>query len=78
MDRKYFYDKQRQLEQERLAELRKKQDNVEYHLRKNPSFSYNKIPNMTDALRKVQTGTHKDVTIDKEYDRLVNSSYKYK
>ena len=78
MDRKYFYDKQRQLEQERLAELRKKQDNVEYHLRKNPSFSYNKIPNMTDALRKVQTGKHKDVTIDKDYDRLVNSSYKYK
>tara|TARA_E500000178_G_C17005753_1_gene748034 strand:- start:480 stop:716 length:237 start_codon:yes stop_codon:yes gene_type:complete len=78
MDRKYFYDKQRQLEQERLAELRKKQDNVEYHLRKNPSFSDNKIPNMTDALRKVQTGKHKDVTIDKDYDRLVNSSYKYK
>lgn len=78
MDRKYFYDKQRQLEQERLAELKKRQDNVEYHLRKNLSVSYNKIPNMTDALRKVQTGKHKDVTIGKDYDRLVNSSYKYK
>ena len=33
---------------------------------------------MTDALRKVQTGKHKDTTIDSEYDRLVNSSYKYK
>tara|TARA_Y100001978_G_C23566155_1_gene371748 strand:+ start:30 stop:266 length:237 start_codon:yes stop_codon:yes gene_type:complete len=78
MDREYFYKKQRQLEQERLAELKKRQDNVEYHLRKNPSVSYNKIPNMTDALRKVQTGKHKDTTIDSEYDRLVNSSYKYK
>ena len=38
-----------------VIELKKRQDNVEYHLRKNPSVSYNKIPNMTDALRKVQT-----------------------
>ena len=33
---------------------------------------------MRDALRKVQTGKHKDTTIDAEYDRLVNGSYKYK
>jgi len=78
MDREYFYKKQRQLEQERLAELKKRQDNVEYHLRKNPSVSYDKIPNMRDALRKVQTGKHKDTTFDANYERLTNSSYKYK
>ena len=52
MDREYFYKKQRQLEQERLSELKKRQDNVEYHLRKNPSVSYDKIPNMTRCFTK--------------------------
>ena len=61
MDREYFYKKQRQLEQDSLvSELKKRQDNVEYHLRKNPSVSYDKIPNMTRLQRKVQTGKHKD------------------
>lgn len=78
MDREYFYAKQRQLEQERETELQKRKDNLDFHLRKNPSNSYASIPNMRDALRKVQTGKHKDTTIDAEYDRLVNGSYKYK
>ena len=78
MDREYFYAKQRQLEQERETELKRKQDNLDFHLKKNPSNSYASIPNMRDALRKVQTGKHKDTTIDAEYDRLVNSNYKYK
>ena len=60
------------------TELQKKQDNLDFHLKKNPSNSYASIPNMRDALRKVQTGKHKDTTIDAEYDRLVNGSYKYK
>ena len=37
-------------------------------LRKNPSVSYDKIPNMRDALRKVQTGKHKDTTFDANYE----------
>ena len=78
MDREYFYAKQRQLEQERETELQKRKDNLDFHLKKNPSNSYASIPNMRDALRKVQTGKHKDTTIDAEYDRLVNVSYKYK
>ena len=78
MDREYFYAKQRQLEQERETELQKRKDNLDFHLKKNPSNSYASIPNMRDALRKVQTGKHKDTTIDAEYDRLVNGSYKYK
>ena len=78
MDREYFYAKQRQLEQERETELKRKQDNLDYHLKKNPSQSYASIPNMRDALRKVQTGKHKDTTIDAEYDRLCNSAYRYK
>ena len=78
MDREYFYAKQRQLEQERETELKRKQDNLDYHLKKNPSHSYASIPNMRDALRKVQTGKHKDTTIDAEYGRLCNSAYRYK
>ena len=78
MDREYFFNKQRQLSQERETELKRKQDNLDFHLKKNPSHSYASIPNMRDALRKVQTGKHKDTTIDAEYDRLVNGSYKYK
>ena len=78
MDREYFYAKQRQLEQERETELKRKQDNLDYHLKKNPSHSYASIPNMRDALRKVQTGKHKDTTIDAEYDRLCNSAFRYK
>jgi hypothetical protein len=78
MDREYFYAKQRQLEQERETELKRKQDNLDYHLKKNPSHSYASIPNMRDALRKVQTGKHKDKSFDPEYERLTNSGYKYK
>jgi len=78
MDREYFYAKQRQLEQERETELKRKQDNLDYHLKKNPSHSYASIPNMRDALRKVQTGKQKDTTFDANYERLTNSSYKYK
>ena len=78
MDREYFYNKARELEKRSETELKKRQDNVEYHLRKNPSVSYDKIPNMTDALRKVQTGKYKDTTFDANYERLTNSSYKYK
>ena len=39
---------------------------------------YSPIVDMRKALNDVQTGKHKDVTIDAEYDRLVNSNYKYK
>ena len=52
MDREYFYAKQRQLEQERETELKRKQDNLDFHLKKNPSNSYASIPNMRDALRR--------------------------
>ena len=78
MDREYFYKKARELEKRSETELKRKQDNLDFHLKKNPSNSYASIPNMRDALRKVQTGKHKDTTIDAEYDRLVNGSYKYK
>ena len=78
MDREYFYKKARELEKRSETELQKKKDNLDFHLRKNPSNSYASIPNMRDALRKVQTGKHKDTTIDAEYDRLVNGYYKYK
>ena len=78
MDREYFYAKQRQLEQERETELKRKQDNLDFHLKKNPSNPYASIPNMRDALRKVQTGKHKDKSFDPEYERLTNSGYKYK
>ena len=78
MDREYFYAKQRQLEQERETELKRKQQNLDFHLKKNPSNSYASIPNMRDALRKVQTGKHKDTTFDANWERLTNSSYKYK
>ncbi len=78
MDREYFYKKARELEQRSETELQKRKDNLDFHLKKNPSNSYASIPNMRDALRKVQTGKHKDTTIDAEYDRLVNGSYKYK
>ena len=78
MDREYFFNKQRQLSQQRETELKRKQQNLDFHLKKNPSNSYASIPNMRDALRKVHTGKHKDTTIDAEYDRLVNGSYKYK
>ena len=78
MDREYFYAKQRQLEQERETELKRKQQNLDFHLKKNPSNSYASIPNMRDALRRVQTGKHKDKSFDPEYERLTNSGYKYK
>ena len=78
MDREYFYKKARELEKRSETELQKRKDNLDFHLKKNPSNSYASIPNMRDALRKVQTGKHKDTTIDAEYDRLVNSNYKYK
>tara|TARA_B100000282_G_scaffold46016_1_gene28572 strand:+ start:379 stop:615 length:237 start_codon:yes stop_codon:yes gene_type:complete len=78
MDREYFYKKARELEKRSETELQKRKDNLDFHLKKNPSNSYASIPNMRDALRKVQTGKHKDTTIDAEYDRLVNGSYKYK
>ena len=66
------------MEKRSETELQKRKDNLYFHLKKNPSHSYASIPNMRDALRKVQTGKHKDTTIDAEYDRLVNGSYKYK
>ena len=78
MDREYFYKKARELEKRSETELQKKKDNLDFHLRKNPSNSYASIPNMRDALRKVQTGKHKDTTFDANYERLTNSSYKYK
>lgn len=78
MNREYFYQKAREKHQRSLTELQKKKDNVEYHLRKNPSTSYDKIPNMNDALSKVRNGKNKDVSFDQEYERLTNSSYKYK
>ena len=78
MDREYFYKKARELEKRSETELQKKKDNLDFHLRKNPSNSYASIPNMRDALRKVQTGKHKDTTFDSNWERLTNSSYKYK
>ena len=78
MDREYFYKKARELEKRSETELQKRKDNLDFHLKKNPSNSYASIPNMRDALRKVQTGKHKDTTIDAEYDRLCNSAYRYK
>ena len=78
MDRECFYKKARELEQRSETELQKRKDNLDFHLRKNPSNSYASIPNMRDALRKVQTGKHKDTTFDANYERLTNSSYKYK
>ena len=78
MDREYFYKKARELEKRSETELQKKKDNLDFHLRKNPSNSYASIPNMRDALRKVQTGKHKDTTFDANWERLTNSSYKYK
>lgn len=78
MNREYFFKKSRDQQQRRLSDLKKRQDNVEYHLRKNPSTSYDKIPNMNDALSKVRNGKNKDVSFDQEYERLTNSSYKYK
>ncbi len=78
MNREYFYKKAREKHQRSLTELQKKKDNVEYHLRKNPSTSYDKIPNMGDALSKVRNGKNKDISFDPSYERLTNSSYKYK
>ena len=78
MNREYFYQKAREKHQRSLSDLRKRQDNVEYHLRKNPSTSYDKIPNMKDALLQVRKGKHKDTSFEQEYERLTNSSYKYK
>jgi len=78
MDREYFYKKARELEKRSETELQKRKDNLDFHLRKNPSNSYASIPNMRDALRKVQTGKHKDTTFDANWERLTNSSYKYK
>ena len=63
MDREYFYKKARELE-EFETELQKRKDNLDFHLKKNPSNSYASIPNMRDALRKVQTGKHKDKSFD--------------
>ena len=60
MDREYFYKKARELEQEVGDGTEKRKDNLDFHLKKNPSNSYASIPNMRDALRKVQTGKHKD------------------
>ena len=78
MDRQYFYAKQRQLSQEREKDLKRKQDNLDYHLKKNPSHSYATIPDMRKELNQVLNGKHKDVTIDADYDRLCNSAYRYK
>ena len=78
MDREYFYKKAKELEKRSETELKKRKDNLDFHLRKNPSNSYASIPNMRDALRKVQTGKHKDTTFDANWERLTNSSYKYK
>ena len=78
MDREYFYKKARELEKRSETELQKRKDNLDFHLKKNPSNSYASIPNMRDALRKVQTGKHKDTTLDANWERLTNSSYKYK
>tara|TARA_B100001057_G_C22777848_1_gene922375 strand:+ start:377 stop:613 length:237 start_codon:yes stop_codon:yes gene_type:complete len=78
MDREYFYKKARELEQRSETELQRRKDNLDFHLKKNPSHSYASIANMRDALRKVQTGKHKDTTFDANWERLTNSSYKYK
>ena len=78
MDREYFYKKARELEKRSFSELKKKQDNVEFHLRKNPSYNYSKIPNMKDELLKVRNGKNKDVSFDQDYERLTNSGYRYK
>ena len=78
MNREYFYKKAREKHQSSLSDLKKKQDNLEFHLRKNPSTSYDKIPNMKDALLKVRNGKNKDISFDVDYERLTNSSYKYK
>tara|TARA_Y100001978_G_scaffold39287_1_gene34973 strand:+ start:151 stop:384 length:234 start_codon:yes stop_codon:yes gene_type:complete len=77
MDREYFYKKAREKEQGRETELQKKKDNLDFHLR-NTATAYNRIPDMKDALHKVQNGKNKNITIDADYDRLVNGSYKYK
>ena len=78
MDRTYFFNKQRQLSQQRETELKRKEDNIELYLRKNPSNNYNKISDMRKELNQVLNGKHKDVTIDADYDRLCNSAYRYK
>ena len=78
MYRTYFFNKQRQLSQQRETELKRKEDNIELYLRKNPSNNYNKIPDMRKELNQVLNGKHKDVTIDADYDRLCNSAYRYK
>ena len=77
MDRDYFYEKQRQLSQERETELKRKDQRFEKYKKQNLT-SYSPIVDMRKALNDVQTGKHKNVTIDAEYDRLVNSDYKYK
>ena len=77
MIRDYFFAKQREKAKQTVAELRTKN---ERHLRNTNlnATTYDPIADMRDALRKVQTGKYKNVTINAEYDRLTNSSYKYK
>ena len=77
MDREYFY-KSKRVRAEVGDGTAKEKRQLDFHLRKNPSNSYASIPNMRDALRKVQTGKHKDTTFDANWERLTNSSYKYK
>ena len=52
------------MEQERVGTEKETRQSKEYYLCKNPSISYDKIPNMRYFLRKVQTGKHKDTTFD--------------
>ena len=77
MIRDYFYNKQREKSEQTLAELKRKEDRFKKLMHQNAT-KYSPIVDMRKALNDVQTGKHKNVTIDAEYDRLVNSNYKYK
>ena len=77
MIRSWYHQKEKDKLEKRQKELQKKV--MKFVHDKNQATTISQpIPDMKKALSEIENGPNKNVTIDATYDRLCNSSYKYK
>jgi len=77
MIRSWYHQKEKDKLEKRQKELQKKVKKFMHDKNQATTISQ-PIPDMKKALSEIENGPNKDVGIDADYDRLVNSSYKYK
>jgi len=77
MIRSWYHQKEKDKLEKRQKELQKKVKKFMHDKNQATTISQ-PIPDMKKALSEIENGPNKSITFNADYDRLVNSNYKYK